>query len=254
MSAAVVLVTGASRGIGLAVTRMLLEKQHRVVTISRSLPDALQELAAKYPDTLATIRGDVADPAIVDAAVSRFGKLDALILNAGTALPFARIADAEKAPLDAWRAHFETNFFSLVTTLHRATPLLRESNGARVIFVSSGAATGSTGAWGPYNAAKAAMNSLARTFANEEPSITSIAFRPGVVDTEMQGEIRSVARESMKPDEYDRFITLHETGKLASPDVPANVIVRLALEAPKELSGQFISIDGPECAPYKTVN
>lgn len=68
----------------------------------------------------------------------------------------------------------------------------------------------------------------------------------------MQGAIRATARDSMEPAEFERFIALHENGKLASPDVPANVIVRLALEAPKELSGQFVNIDGPECAPYKS--
>lgn len=191
----------------------------------------------------------------MEIAKDKFGGLDALVLNAGVADPLARITDTAGAPVDKWKDHFDVNFFSLVLALQHATPLLRESSatgGGRVIFVSSGAAVGGTAGWGPYNAGKAAMNSLARTYASEEPSITSIAFRPGVVATEMQSVIRNTGTGGMLPADHKKFVDLHENGKLASPDVPASVIVRLALDATKELSGQFVNIDGPECAPYKT--
>ena len=88
--------------------------------------------------------------------------LDGLILNAGTLQPLARIGEPS-VPLDAWKNHFDVNFFSLVSALKVALPALRTSpNTGRVIFISSGAATGQTPGWAPYNAAKAAMNSLAR--------------------------------------------------------------------------------------------
>ncbi|KAH7105474.1 NAD(P)-binding protein [Auriculariales sp. MPI-PUGE-AT-0066] len=255
----IVLVTGASRGIGLSVTRIFLERKVRVVTISRSCPPELENLSASYSDSLVIVRGDVTDPSVVSAAITqakdKFGSLDALVLNAGTLEPLSRISGDTAADVDAWRKHFDVNFFSLVTALQAATPSLKASTtpgGARVIFVSSGAATGGTIAWGPYNAGKAAMNSLARTFANEEPSIISIAFRPGVVDTEMQAGIRKLGTESMQPNDYSKFVELHDSKKLKHPDVPAGVIVRLVLEAPKELSGQFVNIDGPECAAYKS--
>jgi NAD(P)-dependent dehydrogenase (short-subunit alcohol dehydrogenase family) len=65
---------------------------------------------------------------------------------------------------NAWRAHFEVNFFSLVVALKAALPSLRDSEeGGRVIFVSSGAAVAGYTGFGPYNAAKAAMNSLCRS-------------------------------------------------------------------------------------------
>jgi len=88
--------------------------------------------------------------------------LDGLILNAGTLDPLARIGDPT-VPLDAWKHHFDVNFFSLVSALKVALPALRTSpNTGRVIFVSSGAATGGMPGWAPYNAGKAAVNSLAR--------------------------------------------------------------------------------------------
>jgi len=55
----------------------------------------------------------------------------------------------------------------------------------------------------------------------------------------------------MSDADYAKFVGLHSNKRLASPDVPAGVIARLALEAGRELSGQFLNIDGPECAPFK---
>ena len=94
--------------------------------------------------------------------LAKHGHLDGLILNAGTLEPLTRVASAD-TPLDAWRTHFEVNVYSLITALKAAVPSLRDSpKGGRVVFVSSGAAVGGTTGWGPYNASKAAMNSLNR--------------------------------------------------------------------------------------------
>jgi len=94
-------------------------------------------------------------------AKETFHHIDGLVLNAGTLDPLCNIGDS--TPLSAWRSHFEVNFFSLVTALKAALPSLRESEfGGRVVFVSSGAAVKGHPGWSPYNASKAAMNSLAR--------------------------------------------------------------------------------------------
>ena len=99
--------------------------------------------------------------AIVDA-LREFHHIDGLVLNAGTLDPIARIGDTSM-PASAWKAHFDVNFFSLISTIQDVLPALRRSElGGRVIFISSGAATKGTAAWGPYNASKAAMNSLCR--------------------------------------------------------------------------------------------
>ena len=67
----------------------------------------------------------------------------------------------------------------------------------------------------------------------------------------MQAGIRSKGSEAMSDADYAKFVGLHSNKRLASPDVSAGVIARLALEAGRELSGQFLNIDGPECAPFK---
>lgn len=72
-----------------------------------------------------------------------------------------------------------------------AIPILHESYGC-VVFTSSGASTGAYSTWGAYGASKAAINHFARQLAVEEPKVISIAVRPGVVDTDMQRQIREV--------------------------------------------------------------
>ncbi len=84
------------------------------------------------------------------------------------------------------------------------------------------------------------MNHLALTLSVEEPDITSIAIRPGTVDTAMQQAIRE--EHSMKMDEkdVDKFAGLHKKGELLKPEQPGHVMAKLVLEVPKELSGKFL--------------
>lgn len=98
----------------------------------------------------------------VGLAVKTYQHLDALILNAAVLEPLGKIG-SPSSKIDDWRAHFDVNFFSLVYTVQAALPDLQKSeNGGRIIFVSSGSAVGGLPGWGPYNASKAAMNSLCR--------------------------------------------------------------------------------------------
>lgn len=77
------------------------------------------------------------------------------------------------------------------------------------------------------------------TLAVEEPEITTVAVRPGVVDTEMQVEVRS-HNKVMDAQDAEKFKTLHETGKILKPEQPGNVMARLVLDAEKELNGKFL--------------
>jgi NAD(P)-dependent dehydrogenase (short-subunit alcohol dehydrogenase family) len=101
-----ILLTGASRGLGLSVLTLLLRspslnagRPPAVVTISRSLPAELEALAKEFPDRLVCVQGDVADKAVsveaVGKAVERFGGLEAVILNAGVLDPLGKLADVD---------------------------------------------------------------------------------------------------------------------------------------------------------------
>jgi NAD(P)-dependent dehydrogenase (short-subunit alcohol dehydrogenase family) len=115
---------------------------------------------------------------------------------------------------------------------------LRQTHG-RIIFTSSGAATGYYSTWGAYGSSKAALNHLCSTLAVEEPDVTTISIRPGVVDTDMQLEVRR-HNQVMNPKDAEKFKGLHEEGKLLKPEQPGNVMARLVVEAEKGLSGKFL--------------
>ncbi|KAI0796704.1 short-chain dehydrogenase [Abortiporus biennis] len=252
----VVVVTGASRGIGLAVSKILLaEFGACVVAISRTRSAQLSDLLQSYPKTLSSIECNVTDaPALTKAIKSveeTHKHIDALILNAGVLDPMGKIGSPD-IPLDEWKSHFDVNFFSLITAIRASLPSLRKSDlGGRIVFVSSGAAVGGTSGWGPYNASKAAMNSLCRTLAQEEPDVVSVALRPGMVDTDMQVQIRETGSAYLADKDYSKFVSAHSEGRLVKPEDSGHVIAALAVRASKSLSGQFVSWDSDDCKEYR---
>ncbi|KAJ7283570.1 hypothetical protein C8J57DRAFT_738975, partial [Mycena rebaudengoi] len=253
MSAATIIVTGASKGIGLAVTRLLLSQKFNanVVALSRTRSP---ELLALSSDKLLIIDCDVTDELSLEAAIAQtiqtFSAIDGLVLNAGILEPLCRIGD--DTPLKDWKNIFDINFFSLVTALKSSLPALRKSSlGGRVVFVSSGASVSGLAGWAPYAASKAAMNSLCRTLAEEEPDVISVALRPGMVETAMQANIRDRGAEYLTAKDYNKFVSAHSDGKLLKADQPAHVIASLALHATKNLSGQFVSWDSDDCKEYR---
>jgi NAD(P)-dependent dehydrogenase (short-subunit alcohol dehydrogenase family) len=106
---------------------------------------------------------------------------------------------------------------------------------------SSGAAVTPYTSWGAYGASKAALNHLVATLGVEEQDVTSLAIRPGVVDTEMQREIREVHNPHMSASDNQKFSDLFSSGQLVKPEQPGHVIAKLALEATSDLSGKFMS-------------
>lgn len=95
------------------------------------------------------------------------------------------------------------------------------------------------------------MNHLALTLGVEEPDVTTISIRPGVVDTEMQREVREVHSTTMQEKDVAKFHQLHKDGSLLKPEQPGHVIAKLALDAPKELSGNFVSWNAEELSSFQ---
>lgn len=85
------------------------------------------------------------------------------------------------------------------------------------------------------------MNHLALTLGTEESDVTSISIRPGMVDTEMQRELREDHVTTLEPDIHSKFAAAYESGKLLKVEQPGHVIAKLALDAPSSLSGRFLS-------------
>ncbi|KAK5654388.1 hypothetical protein OQA88_7297 [Cercophora sp. LCS_1] len=250
MSSKVVIVTGASRGIGLAVAAQLLKDKHKVVLVSRS-EEPMRELSEKFPSLVAFVAADMTlqDSAkrVVSLTIDTFGKIDGVVVNHGVLSPMTRL---ENSSIEDWRRLYEANLFSALALVKETIPHLRRSQGS-IIFVSSGAATKGYTAWGAYGSSKAALNSLSQHVAVEEPSITSIAISPGRVDTDMQKEIREKGVVAMSEKDYEGFKTAFEESRLNKPEWPSHVIARLAVAAKPGLSGKYLSWNAPELVEYR---
>ncbi|PYH93133.1 short-chain dehydrogenase [Aspergillus ellipticus CBS 707.79] len=242
MSSKTIIVTGASRGIGLAIAKYLLTapQAHNVVVIARSR-EPLQQLKEQYSKQVEVLNGDLSDFSLaqraVDLALKTFGRLDGMVLNHGILGQVGKVIDADT---DQWKQGFDVNFISLVAFIKAGIPALRESKG-RIVFTSSGAAVTAYRGWALYGATKAAMNHLALSLGDEEPEITSVSIRPGMVDTEMQRELREVHVNTLEPQMHAKFTTVHKEGKLLKPEQPGHVMAKLVLDAPSKLSGKFLT-------------
>jgi len=114
----------------------------------------------------------------------------------------------------------------LVYTLQAALPALRTSTfGGRVVFISSGLSAIGMPGFGSYGASKAALNSLSRVLASEEPNIVSVCIKPGQADTDMHSQIRSPdAEQHIGEASRKLFLQLHEEGKLVKAEDTGHVI------------------------------
>ncbi|KAG9191613.1 hypothetical protein G6011_10347 [Alternaria panax] len=239
----VVILTGASRGIGQAIAHHLLSRNHKLVLVSRT-QSALDALHSQYgSENVAVLAGDMSDASLPEKAVAlaneKWGRLDSLIINHGTLDPVKKVAEST---VEEWRTGFDVNVFSAVGLVQASLPSLRKSHG-RILLTSSGAAISAYQGWGCYGAGKAVLNHLALTLSVEEPSVTTISIRPGVVDTEMQREIREVHHERMSEQDREKFSELKSSGGLLKPEQPGHVIARLAVggEEVRGFNGKFLS-------------
>jgi NAD(P)-dependent dehydrogenase (short-subunit alcohol dehydrogenase family) len=180
----VAMVTGASKGLGRALTTALAERGWSVVVDARD-GEALRRATAGLPGVTA-IDGDVADPAHraeLVAAVQRLGRLDVLVNNASTlgASPLPRL---EALPLDTYRRTLEVNVVAPLALVQALLPLLRASGG-RVVNITSDAGVEGYETWGGYGSSKAALEQLSNILAAEETGLKVYWVDPGDMRTEM---------------------------------------------------------------------
>ncbi|MED7928272.1 SDR family oxidoreductase [Nonomuraea sp. LP-02] len=174
------LVTGASRGLGLALARALTGAGWNLVLTARGAAD-LERAAAELGAT--AIPGDVADPAHVRRLADAAPTLDLLVNNASDLgpTPLPRLADY---PLEAFGALLATNVTAPLALVQATLPALRAARGA-IVNVTSDAATGAYEGWGGYGASKAALEQLSNVLAAEEPDVRVWWVDPGEMNTRM---------------------------------------------------------------------
>src|SRR5712692_9302628 len=224
----IALVTGASRGIGHAAALALAKAGAHVVAVARTvggleeLDDAIKS-AGGGSATLVPL--DLKDYEGIDrlglALHERFGRLDALVANAGILGPLSPLGHVEAKAWDEVMAVNVTANWRLICAMD---PLLKFSDAGRVVFVSSGVATLPLAYWGPYAVSKAALEALARTYAAETAStnVRINVLTPGPVRTRMRAQAMP-GEDPMTletPDQVaDKIVepclpSTHESGKL----------------------------------------
>jgi NAD(P)-dependent dehydrogenase (short-subunit alcohol dehydrogenase family) len=181
------LITGASRGLGLALARALAERGWRLVVDARgaeALEKARRELAALTHVT--ALAGDVADDSHRHALVAAVdGRLDLLVNNASLLGPSPQPSLADY-PLDVLERVYRVNAVAPLALFQLALPLL--SPGGRILNITSDAAVEPYEGWGGYGSSKAALEQLTSVLAAEQPSLRIYAVDPGDMNTQMQQE------------------------------------------------------------------
>ncbi|NUR50746.1 MAG: SDR family NAD(P)-dependent oxidoreductase [Hamadaea sp.] len=180
----IAIITGASRGLGLALTRTLSAAGWSVVADARHDTDLLGAVS-ELPNVIA-VAGDVTDPAhrteLITAARKQ-GGLDLLVNNAGALGP-SPLPSVAAVPEQALRDLFEVNVIAPVALTQAALPLLRTGRGV-VLNVTSDAAVEAYAGWGAYGASKAALEHLGRVLGVEEETVTVWQVDPGDLRTRM---------------------------------------------------------------------
>lgn len=235
------LVTGASRGIGRAVARALAEGGAAVMIGYRERQDLALEVAQAIRaggGEAEAVQLDVADPAACEAAVEatvrRFGRIDVLVNNAGTALEKLLL----DTTLDEWNRLVAIHLTGVFAATRAALPHMIARRYGRVITISS--IWGITGAAGEvaYSAVKAGQNGFTRALAQEVGSlgITVNAVAPGAIATEMNAELTGEA--------LAEWLAQTPVGRLGTPEEVAALVRFLAGPNGAFITGQVISPNG----------
>jgi NAD(P)-dependent dehydrogenase (short-subunit alcohol dehydrogenase family) len=233
----VALVTGGSRGIGLAAARRLQADGYRVaVTWRTSPPTDLDGPEGSVP--LLALQCDVTDPASLDQAFSdveaNFGNVEVLVCSAGiTADTLLLLMSEEK-----WNSVIETNLTAVFRACKRAATRMTRARFGRIILISS--VVGYLGSPGQtnYAASKAGLTGFARSLARELASrnVTVNVVAPGVVTTDMTA--------ALPPERLEALTAMVPIGRAGEPDEVAGAVAWLAADSSAYVTGAVIPVDG----------
>jgi 3-oxoacyl-[acyl-carrier protein] reductase len=240
----VVLVTGASRGIGRAIAQQFAAGGATVIVhYAQDADAAAATLATLDGDGHSTAQADIGDPAqverLVEDVLARHSRVDVLVNNAGVYLDHPVLSTDYEQWQQAWRRTLGTNLLGPVNLVHRLAPVMVAQGGGRIVNVTSRGAFRGEPEHTAYGATKAALNSFGQSLAQELAPhgvlVTTVA--PGFVETDMaapylEGE-RGAAIRAQSP-----------LGRVATPDEIARTVVFLATPGTEYLTGAIVDANG----------
>jgi NAD(P)-dependent dehydrogenase (short-subunit alcohol dehydrogenase family) len=231
----VFLVTGSSSGIGRAIVETAARSGHRVFATARN-PAALSGIAREgvlEPLALDVTSSEQIHQA-VESAVSRAGRIDVLVNNAG----FGQMGAVEDIPLERWRAEFDVNFFGLIEMTRAVLPTMRRQGGGCVVNIGSIAGKIAYPFGGPYCASKFALEALsdALRLEVERFGIRVVLVDPGPITTRFGDRVREeTAAITADPRSayHDLYASAHERFRKESAlsERPPEAVARIVLRA-----------------------
>lgn len=235
MSNKVVVVTGASRGIGAATARAFADAGAKVALVARS-GDDIQDIAAQIGSKAMAVACDVASFEGLAAAVVQvetdFGPIDVLVNNAGLLDPVSHLAEADP---DVWGKTIDVNLKGVFNGMRAVLPGMIERGVGTIITVSSGAAHGPVEGWSAYCSSKAGAYMLTRCadHENRDKGLRLMGLSPGTVATDMQREIKASGINPVSQLDWSVHIP---------PEWPAKTLVWMCTPEADEFLGTDVSL------------
>jgi gluconate 5-dehydrogenase len=227
------LVTGSTRGLGLALARALAHAGARVAVNGRS-PEACEAVAAELGGVAASF--DVTDEAAVGAGVAALGRVDILINNAGVQLR----GSLEQISLEVWRQVLDTNLTSAFLVARAVAPQMIERGSGKIVNTCSVTSEVGRQTIGPYTASKGALKMLTRAMCADwaRYGIQANGIGPGYFRTEMNADLQANA-------EFDAWLLARvPAGRWGDPAELGGAAVFLASDASSFVNGQILYVDG----------
>ena len=242
----VVAVTGAGGALGAAVSRRLAGEPGTALVLSDVSEDSLAETVSGLEGAgapVSTLLADVSDPAAVEAvvqeAVTRFGRLDVLISNAGVLAPNGRIHNLS---VEDWERSFRINVLGAVNGIRAAVGVMRPQRSGSIILTASVAGMTAWSHSAPYCATKAAVIQLAKVAAVEYA-------RDGIrVNCVCPGTFRSAIHTGLPADALDAIAARHPLGLGSAADL-VGAYSYLAGQDSRWTTGAALVVDGGYAAP-----
>ncbi len=243
LSGRIALITGASRGIGEAIARLLAQHGAEVVVTSRKL-DGCEAVAAQIRDgggkahALACHIGDMAQiESLYDAIAERFGRLDILVNNAATNPYYGHILDTDPGVFEKTVAVNIRGYFFMSVAAGR---LMREKGGGAIVNVASVNGVSPGPLQGIYSITKAAVINMTQAFAKEcgQHNIRVNALLPGLTRTKFAAALTE--NETAR----DYYLDKVPLGRVAEPSEMAGPVLFLVSDASSYATGSCVTVDG----------